>query len=208
MFPTECTHCGASVQIPLPYHGKTVHCPVCKLDFCALRAEERPFSFNCPSCGGSIEAEPDWVGIAAPCPHCQQAVRIPNRHSPHQSVAPASPPPVTSTASPTSPTEQSPTSTSPTAVFVAVLLAIFVGGGLFLAVSHSNKPQTITGYETKVLFVGESDYSAESDFRKATQSGWEIKSSRRAWTNHEYRYGEKQWGTEYTLQKPIYGDRK
>jgi hypothetical protein len=87
MFPTECTHCGASLQVPIPYHGKDVRCPACKQEFPALRAEERPFSFHCPQCSGSIEAEASWVGISAPCPHCHSTIVIPNLHS-------APPPPI------------------------------------------------------------------------------------------------------------------
>lgn len=87
-------------------------------------------------------------------------------------------------------------------IAVPFLLAIVVVGLLLLA---RPKPQVITGYETKILFVGEDDYSASSKFRELTHSGWEIKNSRRAWAKHPYRYDEKQWGEEYTLQKALYG---
>ncbi len=98
------------------------------------------------------------------------------------------------------------TAPKPVALFFGVLLAIVVGGGLFLLARP--KPQVITGYETKILFVGEDDYSASSEFRELTHSGWEIKNSRRAWAKHPYKYDQKQWGEEYTLQKALYGTPK
>lgn len=87
---------------------------------------------------------------------------------------------------------------------VAVLVAAVC---LFLGVRSS---KTLTGYDTEIVFVGDNDYSAESKFMRLTGSGWEIKSSRRAWEKRAYSYSysdrdEQQWGTEYTLQKAIYG---
>jgi hypothetical protein len=68
----------------------------------------------------------------------------------------------------------------------------------------SRKEHVITGYDTEVIFVADDEYSDQSKFQDLTRSGWEIKSSRRAWRKHAYHYDEKQWGTEYTLQKAIY----
>src|SRR5438309_6170781 len=109
-----------------------------------------------------------------------------------------------------------------------------------------------SGFETEVLFVADDDYSAQSEFRQLTESGWEIKSSRRAFTTERstdavinahkqfdqaFESGDKNliqlalrnvdiateklkksekipnldrdhWGTEYTLQKPVYGPAK
>jgi hypothetical protein len=105
----------------------------------------------------------------------------------------------------TEPPKESSKSTSPVAIFFAVLLAIVVGGGILFWVFRSSTPQAISGYETQVFFVSDADYTSQSEFRRLTEAGWEIKNSRRAWTKHPYLYDQKQWGTEYTLQKPIYG---
>ena len=106
----------------------------------------------------------------------------------------------------TTASSQPQTSTSPLTIIFTVSLAILIGGGLLLY-GWRSKPQKITGYETKIHFVGESDYSSESEFKRLTQSGWEIKSSRRAWTRKPYAIydTDKDWGTEYTMQKAVYG---
>ena len=136
MFPTECTHCGASMQVPVPYHGNDVRCSVCKLEFPALRAEERPFSFDCPQCLGSIQAEASWVGISAPCPHFRSTIVIPNLHAPPQPIPPPPLPPRQQTNRPpskppapeqTSPKPPTETNRKIPAVFVALLIVVAFG---------------------------------------------------------------------------------
>ena len=124
------------MQVPVPYHGKDVRCSACKLEFPALRAEERPFSFDCPQCRGSIEAEASWVGISAPCPHCQSTIVIPNLHAAPQPIPPPPPPPRPKThqpppkpPTPAQTTTKPPAKTNRTtpAVFVALVIAVAFG---------------------------------------------------------------------------------
>jgi hypothetical protein len=68
--------------------------------------------------------------------------------------------------------------------FIVVLLSVSVAG-------CSSK---VTGYDTKILFVGDSDYTAQTEFKHLTESGWEVKATRRAWTNLPYPYNGKEWG--------------
>lgn len=63
----------------------------------------------------------------------------------------------------------------------------------------------VKGYETKIVFLYDNDAFRDThlnevkDINEYTQNGWEIKSSRRATGLYNSA------GTEYTLQKPIYG---
>lgn len=85
----------------------------------------------------------------------------------------------------------------------ALSLTIPIPIATLLAVSTACS-RKITGYDTQILFVGDSDWSAQKKFRHLTASGWEIKATRRAWTHGSYDHNAQYWGTEYTLQKPLY----
>ena len=65
------------------------------------------------------------------------------------------------------------------------------------------KQKIITGYETKIIFVQENNYESNKRFNELTTAGWEIKSSRRAWTGSRR---DMKWGTEYSMQKAIYSE--
>jgi len=93
-----------------------------------------------------------------------------------------------------------------TCLAVALLLA-------FVALSLGGRSQKVfVGYDTEILFVGDNDYYAAHRFGDLTGSGWEIKSSRRAWAERDdYRSlfpDGKEWGTEYTLQKTNYAEKR
>jgi hypothetical protein len=80
---------------------------------------------------------------------------------------------------------------------------LILGGLLLFSITGcSRKAHVITGYNTQIVFVANDDYAANNNLQDLTRSGWEIKSSRRAWTKDPYH--EERWGTEYTLQKAIY----
>lgn len=62
----------------------------------------------------------------------------------------------------------------------------------------------VVGYKTTTVFIEDEPISSISPtINQFTESGWEIKSTRRAWEKG-FKLGEQRWGTEYTLQKPIY----
>ena len=65
-------------------------------------------------------------------------------------------------------------------------------------VNSVEKQGAVKGYDTEKVFIRDISERKISDI---TKQGWEIKSTRRAYMETEY--GES-WGTEYTLQKPIY----
>jgi hypothetical protein len=74
------------------------------------------------------------------------------------------------------------------------ILSIFSGCG--------EKQKVIKGYDTKIVFILDEE-SSYTDINEETRQGWEIKSTRRAFKKGYLRSLDK-WGTEYTLQKPIY----
>lgn len=82
--------------------------------------------------------------------------------------------------------------------FTFSLILIFV---LSIFISCGEKQKVIKGYDTKIVFILDEE-SSYKDINDETRQGWEIKSTRRA-VKKDYFLGDK-WGTEYTLQKPIY----
>ena len=65
--------------------------------------------------------------------------------------------------------------------------------------TSESAPKQITGYETEIKFIKDGGLENINDY---TSKGWEIKSQRRAWAPGILE--EREWGTEYTLSKPIY----
>lgn len=203
------------MQVPSAYRDKTVQCLTCRDYFVATPAEELPFEFTCPICNSSIEAERGWAGMPSQCPTCKLTIQIPE--------PPFYKPPCIETTTNEveldelsanvempegSPYQEKSTSivipSPPTLVAIAIGCVIILSGYVLFS---KPKAQVVTGYETEILFVEDSNYSAESKFNELTHSGWEIKSSRRAWASESRPYADvKLWGTEYTLQKPIYGN--
>jgi len=85
-------------------------------------------------------------------------------------------------------------------LFYAFIMLI----GLILSGCSDDK---ITGYETKVVFVPEEGFFHELQptINQYTKQGWEIKGTRRAWKKGIAVIDkERNWGTEYTLQRPIH----
>lgn len=81
------------------------------------------------------------------------------------------------------------------------LILIFV---LSILSGCGEKQKVIKGYDTKVVFILDEE-SSFKDINDETRQGWEIKSTRRAFKKDYSTYpSQEKWGTEYTLQKPIY----
>ena len=88
-------------------------------------------------------------------------------------------------------------------LFTAALIFLTIFIVIIFSILPQNNTEKIIGYETKIVFVGDDDFAANAEFEQLTKSGWEIKNSRRAWEKHPFKYDEKSWGSEYTLQKPM-----
>lgn len=81
------------------------------------------------------------------------------------------------------------------------LILLLVACGLMLS-GCEQKARTPTGYDTTVKFVNDGDYFDKEEFEKMMAEGWEVMSSRRAWES--INGVQQEWGTEYTLRKPLY----
>ncbi len=66
--------------------------------------------------------------------------------------------------------------------------------------TQTQTQQQPTGYQTSIVFCPDTGFPSINSY---TTDGWQIVSSRRAYTGN-LGSGFEQWGTEYTLQKPIY----
>ncbi len=69
--------------------------------------------------------------------------------------------------------------------------------------SKNSHEKEITGYKTEIAFIRDNGFLNINSYTKA---GYQIVSSRRTWQESGVP-NQKEWGTEYTLQKPIYSSR-